>query len=108
MNYPNYQRCIDACLYCASVCNYCASSCIKEEDVKMMALCIQLDMECAAMCYAAAQLMSLGSSDAKAVCRLCANFCRRCAAECDRHDNEHCRKCADACRACAIACENMQ
>ncbi|MEJ7678253.1 MAG: hypothetical protein WKG06_10415 [Segetibacter sp.] len=50
---------------CATICNHCASSCIQEEDVKMMAKCIHLDMECVAICYAAAQLMSLGSKHAR-------------------------------------------
>ncbi|MEO6327812.1 MAG: four-helix bundle copper-binding protein [Ginsengibacter sp.] len=39
---------------CAAICNHCASSCTQEQDVKMMAGCIQLDMECAAICYATA------------------------------------------------------
>ncbi|RYZ61372.1 MAG: four-helix bundle copper-binding protein, partial [Chitinophagaceae bacterium] len=51
--YQQFQSCIDACLRCASACQHCASSCTQEEDVKMMARCIQLDMECAAICYAA-------------------------------------------------------
>lgn len=58
--YHTYQSCIDACLKCASICNHCASSCTQEENVKMMSRCIQLDMECAAICYSSAQLMSLG------------------------------------------------
>lgn len=76
----------------------------------MMARCIQLDMECAAVCYAAAQLMSLGSERAKEFCRLCADICEACATECDMHANmgmEHCRECADACRKCAEACRAM-
>lgn len=60
-----YQSCIDACLRCASECNHCASACLQEEDVKMMARCIQLDMECAAICYAAAQVMSMNGQYAK-------------------------------------------
>src|SRR5687767_11513192 len=54
-----YQSCIDACLRCASVCDNCASSCLHEEHVHMMARCIQLDMECATVCYTAAKLMSI-------------------------------------------------
>ncbi len=53
-NYHTYKVCIDACLNCAALCNHCANSCLQEENVAMMAKCIQLDMECAAMCYAAA------------------------------------------------------
>ncbi len=105
--YHSYQVCIEACLKCAAICNHCASSCTQEDDVKMMANCIQLDMECAAACYAAAQLMSLGSEKAKDFCLLCADICEACAAECGKHENEHCRECADACTACAAACRKM-
>jgi hypothetical protein len=107
MKYENYKKCIDACLACAALCNNCASSCLKEEDVKMMASCIQLDMECAALCYASAQLMSLGSTNAMELCKLCAEACEACADECSKHNNEHCKVCAAACRKCADACKNM-
>ena len=107
MSYDNYKECIEACLTCASLCNNCASSCLQEKDVKMMASCIQLDMECAALCYAAAQLMSLGSTKENSVCKICADLCEACAVECSKHDNEHCKACAAACRKCAEACKNM-
>lgn len=73
----------------------------------MMAGCIQLDMECAAICYAAAQLMSLGSEKAKDLCRLCADICSECAAECGKHQTNHCQQCAEACRICADTCGSM-
>jgi|SRR6478672_9104996 len=95
--YHTYKSCITACLKCASLCNHCASSCLQEEDVKMMARCIQLDMECAALCYAAAQVMSIGGTKAKDLCRLCAEACKACAEECGKHDDEHCKECADEC-----------
>jgi len=107
MNYHDYKNCIEACLNCASLCNHCASSCLQEKDVKMMAHCVQLDMECAAACYTAAQFMSLGSSHAKEYCTICAEICRACAAECSKHNNIHCRECADACEDCAEECLQM-
>ena len=73
----------------------------------MMTKCIQTDMECAAVCYAAAQLMSMQGSHAKELCAVCAKLCRECAEECDKHDHEHCKSCADACRKCAEECERM-
>ena len=73
----------------------------------MMARCIQLDMECAALCYTAAQLMSLGSDKAKEICRLCADACQACADECSQHDTKHCRECAELCRRCAEECRKM-
>ena len=107
MDYYNHRECIDACLNCAVACNHCASSCLQEEHVQRMARCIQLDMECAAVCYTAAQLMSLGSEKAKAFCLFCAEMCDRCAEECAKHDHAHCQECAQACRACAEWCRKM-
>src|SRR2546423_145237 len=106
---PNrqHQSCIEACLQCASACNYCASSCLREADVSAMARCVQLDMECAAICYASAQLMSLGSEQTMMLCTLCADLCDACGAECEKHNNEHCRSCALACRTCAEECRKM-
>jgi hypothetical protein len=106
--YHQYKSCIDACLRCAAVCNHCASSCLQDKDVQMMARCIQLDMECAAMCYATAQLLSMGSSQAKAICMICAQMCDDCANECSRHESVHCRECADVCRNCANQCRDME
>src|SRR5687768_6228574 len=102
-----HQQCIDACFRCASICNHCAVSCTQEDDVKMMAACIRLDMECAAICIAAAQLMSLGSNRAKDVCIICADICERCGNECRQHHAEHCQRCAEACRVCAEECRRM-
>jgi hypothetical protein len=74
----------------------------------MMAKCIQLDMECAAVCYAAAQLMSLGSGYAKDICQQCAEICNACGNECGKHSHmEHCRECMEACKACAEECHKM-
>ena len=107
MTEPKYKECIEACLKCIAACNHCASSCLKEDDVKMMARCIQLDMECAAICVASAQLMSLGSDQAMRICVLCADMCEACATECENHKHDHCKECAKACRACAEQCRNM-
>jgi len=76
--------------------------------MKMMAACIQSDMECAAICYASAQLMSLGSTKAKEICRLCADICEACGNECARHTHSrHCQECAQACKECADECRKM-
>jgi hypothetical protein len=76
--------------------------------VHHMVRCIQLDLECAALCRAAAEVMSLGGAYAKQLCSLCAEACDACAAECEKHaDMEHCRACAVSCRRCADACRSM-
>jgi hypothetical protein len=73
----------------------------------MMGKCIQLDMECAAICYASAQLMSLGSEKSKDICEICADICEACAEECSKMETEHCKECAEACKECARTCREM-
>ena len=107
MAYNQYKDCIEACLACAAVCDHCASSCLREEHMHMMTKCVQLDMECADICYTAAKLLSLGSLQSAAICTICADVCDACAAECGKHDNDHCRMCAEACKKCADECRRM-
>lgn len=107
MSHENYQHCIDACLACLQACEHCAASCLQEDDVKMMARCIELDRSCADLCTLAAREMARGSDFAERVCQLCAEVCDACGAECGRHKMDHCQRCAEACRACAKACREM-
>lgn len=107
MNSNSYTSCIEACLHCGAACNTCASSCTRENHIHMMAKCIQLDMECASLCYAAAQLMSFGSNWSQSICLICAEACEACAEECGKHDHDHCKACAEACRSCAEECRRM-
>ena len=102
-----YETCIDACIRCAAACDHCMASCLHEEDVEMMAQCIQLDIECSTICKATVQLMRLQSNHANAICQLCADVCHACAEECSKHDNQHCRDCAAACHECAAECMSM-
>ena len=107
MDYHTYKACIDACLRCASICDHCAHACTLEDNVNMMATCIRLDMECSAICYAAARLMSMHSTKSGNICRLCADICAACARECERHDTDHCKECASACLYCEQECRKM-
>jgi len=91
MPHETYAACIEACNGCATACNHCAASCLKETDVKMMARCIALDMDCAAACQLAAATMARGSEFAKAICALCADICQACGEECAKHKHDHCQ-----------------
>lgn len=103
----NFEDCIEACNLCAAACNLCAASCLREPDVKAMARCIALDMDCAALCSTAAALMARDSERAEALCALCAQACDACAEECAKHDMDHCQACARACKRCVEACHEM-
>ena len=103
-----YQNCIDACFNCAESCEYCTTCCLREQNVKMLTRCIQLNRDCATICLAAAAFMSRDSDYAKQVCNICADICEACVQECEKHtDMDHCQKCAQACRKCADECRKM-
>ena len=53
-----YQTCIDACSSCADACEYCATCDLQEQDVKAMASCVQINIDCANICWT--QFMSIG------------------------------------------------
>ena len=103
----NVLDCIAACNACEAACLHCASACLQEPDVKMMARCIALDMDCAQLCQAPVALMCGGSDLAPALCKVCAQACQACGDECAKHDMDHCQQCAEACRRCAEACAGM-
>ena len=107
MSHETDSACIEACNQCAIACNHCAIACLKEDNVKMMARCIALDMDCAAICQLAAAAIARGSEHKKENCELCADICEACAEECAKHKAPHCQSCATACRACAVACLEM-
>jgi hypothetical protein len=108
MSHQKFQSCIDACLACAIECEHCATECLNEEDITLLALCIELDRECAHACYASARLMSMGGEHAILFCSACAEICDACADECEKHaELEHCKRCAEKCRRCAEECRTM-
>lgn len=102
-----YQSCISACLSCAQACEMCSVACLGEPNVAELTTCIRLNQDCATICLDAAQLMSRGSQYAQAICKLCADICDACGAECAKHKMDHCQACAQACKACADECRKM-
>ncbi|ARN23421.1 four-helix bundle copper-binding protein [Piscinibacter gummiphilus] len=107
MSRETHQACLEACNACATACHHCAAACLGESDVKMMAGCIALDMDCAALCQTVAGFLARGSESAPALCVVCARVCEACGQECGRHAADHCQRCAEACRRCAEACRQM-
>jgi hypothetical protein len=102
MSQVKFQKVIDACIESAIECNHCAVSCIEEKDVQNLAKCIRLAIECAIVCRATAELLSIDSRYTKELCSLCAAICNACAEECEKHIGmEACKECAATCRTCA-------
>ena len=107
MAHQQYQSCIEVCNACAAACEHCATACLAEDDVKAMARCIALDIDCAALCRLAAGCMARDSEFARQVCALCAELCQACGEECARHTHDHCQECAQLCRRCTEECRRM-
>ncbi len=105
-------RCIEATVSCSAICSVCADACLVEGDAHLLP-CIKLDLDCADICRTTAAILARptksGPQPMQALLAACAEACRVCAQECDRHGSmhEHCRICAEACRACEEACEAM-
>ncbi len=103
-------RCIEQCYDCAQACVACADACLAEDGVERLRQCIRLNQDCADLCGATGRLASRRTGSNEALLRMaieaCAEACRLCGAECDRHAgmHEHCRICAEACHRCEQAC----
>ena len=105
MSHEQNQGLIDALARCAAECSHCATACLDEQDVKMLARCIKLDMDCAEICKLGISYVSRGSEHAQHILNECAEICEACATECEKHSHmEHCKRCAEVCRECAEAC----
>ena len=106
-------ECIEACFDCAQACSACADACIGEGDIQMLARCIRLDLDCADVCNATGKTLSRQTAFDMEMARValtaCAQSCRLCGDECERHAEhmEHCRVCAEAGRRCESACDNV-
>ena len=107
MSHEQNKGLLEALANCAAECNHCATACLDEKDLKMLARCIKLDIDCAEICSLTASFVSRGSEHAQHILNECADICEACADECEKHSHmEHCKKCADACRSCADLCHS--
>ena len=107
MSHEQNKGLLEALTKCVAECNHCAAACLDEDDVKMLARCIKLDIDCAEICNLAISFVSRGSEHAEHILDECAEICNECAKECEKHSHmEHCKRCAEACRACAEACQS--
>ncbi len=109
----NLVECIEACFDCAQACTACADACLGEENPKELARCVRLDLDCADVCAATGKVLSRQTAFepemARATLQACAEACRLCGDECERHaeHHEHCRVCMEACRRCEQACNGV-
>ncbi len=101
-------------MVCALTCTSCADACLAEEQVQELVRCIRLNLDCADVCNATGSVLTRQTSPdpglARNMLEACAEACRVCAQECERHarHHEHCRVCAEACRRCEQVCQDLR
>ncbi len=106
--------CIEACDDCAQACTACADACLSEQQVADLVKCIRQNLDCADVCQTTGRVLSrqteYDATVTRSVLQACAQACKTCGDECERHASmgmEHCRVCAEACRRCEQACNDL-
>jgi hypothetical protein len=101
-----HQSCIDACHACANACDHCAVACLAEPQPKVLARCIEPDIDWRRPAGSRSPF-SRGNAYDGAACALTAVLCDACAEECELHRMEHCLQCAAACRLASKECARI-
>jgi Cys-rich four helix bundle protein (predicted Tat secretion target) len=109
---PALQAVIDATNACLAAGNICLARCTDHLAAGMptMADCQRAVMNMLAVSEAVSKVTAYRNSttkNQKALAAACAEFCRTCAVECEKHADMHaeCKACGEACRTCAKACD---
>ncbi|MFN5375310.1 MAG: four-helix bundle copper-binding protein [Chitinophagaceae bacterium] len=101
----NFKNCIEACLACLTTCESCITDCVASDYKE----CILLCRDCADICALCARFEARGSKFRHNLHILCAEVCKACSVECEKHASHHasCKECAEACKECAAICEEL-
>lgn len=91
------QAAINVLNQCALACHHCSTACLDEPNPGEMLRCIKLDLDCAAMCEVTSAALARGSERAGWFANACAELCKACGQECEKHQAGHCQQCAEAC-----------
>ncbi len=100
-------QCLQQCATVVQTAGRCADSCLSGGQADAMQQCIRLCLDAATITGACVEMMARNSSFSGQICRICADVCDACAAECEQHEGDVMQQCAEACRACARTCRQM-
>jgi hypothetical protein len=90
-------------IQCALICEECEAACLNEENITLMARCIELTRDCADICIQGARLLQRQFEVADEYLLLIDKICKTCSEECRKHNFDYCQECANVCEACADA-----
>jgi hypothetical protein len=106
--------CMEACTWCEFACLACAELCLNELQNEKLALCVQLSLDCAEVCWTTRKFVADALIVAPRLVReqldSCALVCAACAAECRRHSqaSEQLVTCERTCARCEQLCRTME
>jgi predicted PolB exonuclease-like 3'-5' exonuclease len=103
---PESTELIQELINCALACEACAAACLTEQEVTSMTRCIELNKDCADICFLASRLVMRESEVQEQYLAICEEICRLCMEECQKYESEHCKICADTCERCADVCHH--
>lgn len=98
--------CIELCRRCQLVClNIATGHCPGKGGPHVAAEPLRALLACAAVCDAAATLMTIGAPLHRKLCAVCAEACDACISSCRGLDEME--ECIFACERCKLSCEAM-
>lgn len=92
---------------CVAACEACTAGCLREGDSSVFSSCIRLARDCALLCAHASGLLMRDSEMARPFLLICAEACKKTAAESGRFYNAHCQICATHCSVAETACRAL-
>ena len=99
------RSCIEDCRRCETLCLSELGHCLHAGGAHTEPGHFMLMLDCIEICGTAAEFMARASGNHPAVCRICAEICRACAASCEQVGDMD--ECVEACRQCAVSCALM-
>jgi hypothetical protein len=102
-------ECLKACEACATICNETFHHCfekVKDGHAEHHAVAV-LAIDCQEFCGLTSELLARESPLISITCLASAEACKKCAAECSKHDDPQMKECVAACKACEAACRAM-
>lgn len=100
------QACVATCWDCHQICLQTAmNDCLESSENQVEKKLFRLLISCSEVCQVSANLQLVNSDFQHRFCELCANVCKACAAECEKHGGM--AECVKACLDCAESCTQM-
>jgi hypothetical protein len=97
----------DSLTNCSTLCNEFATECLNSNRVEDFYKSIFLNLDCADMCRALANVYVRGSGNARPLAKSCIELCEKCAQEVQQYDSERSWQVYAICQQTIRSCTNI-